>query len=123
MILGPPGVSLSDSLLPYTTLFRYPAATALDRSASSKANRSTHRPKPVSVKKKSVMSACSLAHSETLPAVLKRPRRFCSGPSSRSEEHTPELQSLIRTSYAVSCLNKTKHPHHHHTLYTHHTQI
>src|SRR3546814_18163901 len=82
MILGPPGVSLSDSLLPYTTLFRYPAATAVDRSASSKANRSTHRPKPVSVKKKSVMSACSLAHSETLPAVLKRPGRFCSGPSS-----------------------------------------
>src|SRR3546814_493753 len=59
-----------------------PISTALDRSASSKANRSTHRPKPVSVKKKSVMSACSLAHSETLPAVLKRPGRFCSGPSS-----------------------------------------
>src|SRR3546814_4925970 len=24
----------------------------------------------------------------------------------RSEEHTPELQSLMRISYAVSCLNK-----------------
>src|SRR3546814_7374846 len=26
----------------------------------------------------------------------------------RSEEHTPELQSLMRTSYAVFCLKKTK---------------
>src|SRR3546814_8311551 len=28
----------------------------------------------------------------------------------RSEEHTSELQSLMRTSYAVFCLNKTKQP-------------
>src|SRR3546814_7694997 len=28
----------------------------------------------------------------------------------RSEEHTSELQSLMRTSYDVSCLNKTKRP-------------
>src|SRR3546814_7455020 len=26
----------------------------------------------------------------------------------RSEEHTPELQSLMRNSYSVFCLNKTK---------------
>src|SRR3546814_2090252 len=29
-------------------------------------------------------------------------------PLSRSEEHTSELQSLMRISYAVSCLNKKK---------------
>src|SRR3546814_10818086 len=29
-----------------------------------------------------------------------------SGPSTRSEEHTSELQSLMRISYAVFCLNK-----------------
>src|SRR3546814_1360434 len=35
-----------------------------------------------------------------------RPR--CRGhPASRSEEHTPELQSLMRYSYAVFCLKKT----------------
>src|SRR3546814_9372866 len=28
----------------------------------------------------------------------------------RSEEHTSELQSLMRTSYAVFCLKKTKKP-------------
>src|SRR3546814_7811517 len=29
-------------------------------------------------------------------------------PASRSEEHTSELQSLMRISYAVFCLKKTK---------------
>src|SRR3546814_3789366 len=30
-------------------------------------------------------------------------------PGTRSEEHTSELQSLMRTSYAVFCLKKKKH--------------
>src|SRR3546814_7432839 len=33
-----------------------------------------------------------------------------SSSSSRSEEHTSELQSLMRISYAVFCLKKKKHP-------------
>src|SRR3546814_1084979 len=33
--------------------------------------------------------------------------------SSRSEEHTSELQSLMRISYAVFCLKKKKHKHKH----------
>src|SRR3546814_10298818 len=32
----------------------------------------------------------------------------------RSEEHTSELQSLMRISYAVFCLKKKKQSHHHH---------
>src|SRR3546814_4602503 len=36
---------------------------------------------------------------------------------SRSEEHTSELQSLMRISYAVFCLKKNKH--HYHTYTTH----
>src|SRR3546814_2937230 len=31
-------------------------------------------------------------------------------PCARSEEHTPELQSLMRIAYAVFCLKKTKKP-------------
>src|SRR3546814_5546872 len=31
------------------------------------------------------------------------------GPGTRSEEHTSELQSLMRISYAVFCLKKKKH--------------
>src|SRR3546814_7258928 len=39
----------------------------------------------------------------------------------RSEEHTSELQSLMRTSYAVFCLKQKRTPahtihHHHHTI-------
>src|SRR3546814_1610869 len=34
-----------------------------------------------------------------------------------SEEHTSELQSLMRSSYADSCLNKTISLHHHYILY------
>src|SRR3546814_4702390 len=37
--------------------------------------------------------------------------------SVRSEEHTSELQSLMRISYAVFCLKKTKHPTHQQTTY------
>src|SRR3546814_9373121 len=36
-------------------------------------------------------------------------RRAAPLPVSRSEEHTSELQSLMRISYAVFCLKKTKH--------------
>src|SRR3546814_9917245 len=36
----------------------------------------------------------------------------------RSEEHTSELQSLMRISYAVFCL-KTKHKHTHNNVHTH----
>src|SRR3546814_6573531 len=35
--------------------------------------------------------------------------------SSRSEEHTSELQSLMRNSYAVLCLKKNNQNHHHDT--------
>src|SRR3546814_1228567 len=35
--------------------------------------------------------------------------------SSRSEEHTSELQSLMRISYAVFCLKKKKQKNHHTT--------
>src|SRR3546814_2365916 len=35
-------------------------------------------------------------------------RELVHGPASRSEEHTSELQSLMRISYAVFCLKKKK---------------
>src|SRR3546814_8580504 len=45
-------------------------------------------------------------------ALIDEPLRALRGPGARmrSEEHTSELQSLMRISYAVFCLkNKTKH--------------
>src|SRR3546814_7332888 len=42
--------------------------------------------------------------------VIASARRGTVQPSPRSEEHTSELQSLMRTSYAVFCLtHKTQH--------------
>src|SRR3546814_16554147 len=57
----------------------------------------------------SVSTACRMASSMVLPRATSHPGK--SGKSIRSEEHTSELQSLMRISYAVFCLkkkNKTK---------------
>src|SRR3546814_3911432 len=54
---------------------------------------------------------------EIAPAARARARCQCDkaragGRSDRSEEHTSELQSLMRISYAVFCLKKTKYKQH-----------
>src|SRR3546814_7382180 len=41
--------------------------------------------------------------------------KFSATPFTRSEEHTSELQSLMRISYAVFCLKKKKHDNTNHT--------
>src|SRR3546814_9551416 len=46
---------------------------------------------------------------------LARDRRAVVGDAGRSEEHTSELQSLMRTSYAVFCLKKKKKTQEHQT--------
>src|SRR3546814_9639044 len=45
-------------------------------------------------------------------------RRRATVPFVRSEEHTSELQSLMRISYAVFCLKKKKRQHKNHTKTT-----
>src|SRR3546814_6661976 len=44
-----------------------------------------------------------------LPMQRRKNRARNPGPSTRSEEHTSELQSLMRISYDVFCLKKKKH--------------
>src|SRR3546814_1248225 len=81
MILRPPRSTLTDTLFPYTTLFRSPSPFS---AAISGYQRATARAiLPLKVKK---------VQSQTL--------------SRRSEEHTSELQSLMHISYAVFCLKK-----------------
>src|SRR3546814_3639563 len=46
----------------------------------------------------------------TLPDGIRDPLGLDQYPSLRSEEHTSELQSLMRISYAVFCLKKTTNP-------------
>src|SRR3546814_3090823 len=89
MIRRPPRSTRTDTLFPYTTLFRSPSAMRISGiSASAGA--------PTIV----LASRCNCASCAT--------RAGCSLLASRSEEHTSELQSLMRISYAVFCLKKKK---------------
>src|SRR3546814_7840805 len=51
-------------------------------------------------------------HGRLPDAAAPRSRRPAAAPCARSEEHTSELQSLMRISYAVFCLKKKKKPQH-----------
>src|SRR3546814_5031915 len=52
--------------------------------------------------------AIRLYEGKTLPKDDATARRFAAKACARSEEHTSELQSLMRISYAVFCLKKKK---------------
>src|SRR3546814_9983292 len=57
-----------------------------------------------------ILCSCYVLHNSTLPMLVKQSESGPSLPyrdiSRRSEEHTSELQSLMRISYAVFCLKK-----------------
>src|SRR3546814_9722447 len=52
------------------------------------------------------------ARSHHVSAIPAQPGPDGPHPAARSEEHTSELQSLMRISYAVFCLKKTTHQYH-----------
>src|SRR3546814_4640077 len=85
MIRRPPRSTRTDTLFPYTTLFR---------------SRETRH---VVARVASNVREASLVTWTTSPAIVETSDATT---SSRSEEHTSELQSLMRTSYAVFCLKK-----------------
>src|SRR3546814_4004066 len=112
MIRRPPRSTRTDTRFPYTTLFR-------SRSRSTANN-----------------GPAVFSNDLTLPAQRTRPwsnftekgqrRRLLN----RSEEHTSELQSLMRISYAVFCLKKkkiksytTKHNQSQYRQLPHHTHL
>src|SRR3546814_948444 len=92
MIRRPPRSTRTDTLFPYTTLFRSVPSTRKISSSGGisevTTRHSRRRPRSVRALKGSAGAQCGL-NSET-----------------RSEEHTSELQSLMRISYAVFCLKK-----------------
>src|SRR3546814_1433106 len=83
MIRRPPRSTRTDTLFPYTTLFRSPPRQ--------------HARDGIQVRRVAI-AAYSSSLERYRPAA-------CAG---RSEEHTSELQSLMRISYAVLCLKKKK---------------
>src|SRR3546814_5427859 len=129
MIRRPPRSTRTDTLFPYTTLFRSPprrAPGAGSRAGSSQAARGRNgrerrgtawrqamagrgavgkRPAgfPSSVRIEP-FDRLAGAQDKLRPLIeVEMPRRR----ALRSEEHTSELQSLMRISYAVFCLKKT----------------
>src|SRR3546814_2049401 len=71
----------------------------LPRAASSSIRRSALRPADEAVRTRPVPSQCGHGRVEASSTPVRR---------RRSEEHTSELQSIMRISYAVFCLQKTK---------------
>src|SRR3546814_2289138 len=102
MIRRPPRSTRTDTLFPYTTLFR------------SRHRGNDGRGDPVELQEARVRGGAAkhrdpVAHRPLLDrerAVAVDRRRHAA--HRRSEEHTSELQSLMRISYAVFCLKKKK---------------
>src|SRR3546814_6212452 len=102
MIRRPPRSTRTDTLFPYTTLFRSSGMflNLLDelRAAGIPASLKEH---------------LTLLEALDREVVERSPEQFyylarATYVKDRSEEHTSELQSLMRNSYAVFCLNKKK---------------
>src|SRR3546814_9922436 len=91
MIRRPPRSTRTDTLFPYTTLFRSVAEGmwyTIDRTLTS-------------LYKGSV--PLHLCYFSGINRTTRRPKMSI---RRRSEEHTSDLQSLMRISYAVFCLKK-----------------
>src|SRR3546814_4958845 len=104
MIRRPPRSTRTDTLFPYTTLFRSRRTLATVgavrlRQRIAPAPRAGCRP-----------CARQPSGEQCRVREVRRRGRLC-GADARSEEHTSELQSLMRISYAVFCLKKKKIKH------------
>src|SRR3546814_5493197 len=97
MIRRPPRSTRTDTLFPYTTLFR--SRRRRNRSPCRRAWRTWRRSRTVAG---AWPPAAPTGGAPALRPFRRRWRRY------RSEEHTSELQSLMRISYAVFCLKKKK---------------
>src|SRR3546814_5474619 len=104
MIRRPPRSTRTDTLFPYTTLFR--SNTALHHASAAGELKALRM-----LLQYGANPLASNAYSRTPVHYSATPaaEAYFKTPIIRSEEHTSELQSLMRISYAVFCLKKTKH--------------
>src|SRR3546814_4169057 len=121
MIRRPPRSTRTDTRVPYTTLFRSePRARPARADIGIEVEPGTQRRRRVGLTRgiavvrdgsedDAVGAGDRRHHGVGQRRSLRRQARL-----PRSEEHTSELQSLMRTSYAVFCLKKKKTNHEHH---------
>src|SRR3546814_10871205 len=102
MIQRPPRSTRTDTLFPYTTLFRS-QAVGIGNQRFQLGGRGRQGHFVVLVVQRDVSQAGVLELD-----VLGQQFFQCMRQAQRSEEHTSELQSLMRISYAVFCLKKKK---------------
>src|SRR3546814_2827050 len=101
MIRRPPRSTRTDTLFPYPTLFRSVVGTCGLRGWKTSDTPTARQDAPASSGRAAVAEGGSL-----VPETSEKPIPACS--NTRSEEHTSELQSLMRISYAVFCLKNKK---------------
>src|SRR3546814_20307156 len=106
MIRRPPRSTRTDTLFPYTTLFR--TITSVSQPVVEQYLRGLSPgdfpPLTVDMKSRFVGLSAAMVGYKGGFSVGRVKERHCR----RSEEHTSELQSLMRISYAVFCLKKKK---------------
>src|SRR3546814_10747013 len=99
MIGRPPRSTRTDTLFPYTTLFR----SLADEDSGEESTYQIVGADEADIKAGLLSITAPLARARHCGGAQQRV-----GWSARSEEHTSELQSLMRISYAVFCLKKKK---------------
>src|SRR3546814_3857606 len=112
MIRRPPRSTRTDTHFPYTTHFRSNYTVSWNSVSGATRYRLQERAGSGSWAEIQNSSATTKALSGKPDGTYSYRVRACSGTSTstcgayRSEEHTSELQSLMRISYAVFCLKK-----------------
>src|SRR3546814_7171790 len=102
MIRRPPRSTRTDTLFPYTTLFRSPwdQRFACGRISTEQPLRRLARASKSANQARRLLALAEIYDGGSRTAAARI--------GGRSEEHTSELQSLMRISYAVFCLKKKK---------------
>src|SRR3546814_2119687 len=121
MIRRPPRSTRTDTLFPYTTLFR----SSVLRAATSPWLRHREDQAGLRCLRLHANVAAMLKRFLPLAALVTFTLPSLATAQGRSEEHTSELQSLMRNSYAVFCLKKkTKNnkTHQHNHIHEHTNQ-
>src|SRR3546814_9462782 len=130
MLRRPPRSTRTDTLFPYTTLFRSQYVDTLEGFASVSVVRQPHN---LGLAQSIIIGVTQMLEQHEAVIVIEDDLllspyflkymndalyhyRDDQRVASRSEEHTSELQSLMRISYAVFCLNKKKTTSHSKTI-------
>src|SRR3546814_6607048 len=100
MIRRPPISTRTDTLFPYTTLFRS------IRNLRKSGNRAIVACANILERERAACGSENLILLQTGRIIAEKLQAHLSSDAMRSEEHTSELQSLMRNSYAVFCLKK-----------------